>query len=116
MSRVFEDSISLALKRKLGRDPRGLDGLAAPDLGVFDDLLASDIARFGLLFGGDALRRQPLLLGYSSGVNGFARGDFGGVDHAIAGDLQRSDFFVARYSFRRDLAVFENTDGLDELA
>ena len=55
-------------------------------------------------------------MGYSSGFNGFARGDFGGVDHAIAGDLQRSDFFVARYSFRRDLAVFENTDQLDELA
>ena len=92
---------SFALERKLDRDPRHLDRLAPPDLGVLDRLFARDVARSGVLFGGDALGGEPLLLRDAAGLNRFARGDFGGVDRAIAGDLERAHLLVARYPFRR---------------
>ena len=106
---------SLLLQSKLDRDARGLDGLAPPDLGVLDRLLARDVARSRLLLGGDALGGEPLLLRDAVYFDRFARRDLGRVDGAIAGDLQRAHFFVARYFLRGDLAIFQNSHRLDGL-
>ncbi len=79
---------ALAFQRQLGRDTRGLDRLAALDLGVLDRLLAGDVARLGLLLGGDTLGGDAHFLRDAGGFDRFACRDLGGIDRAIAGDLQ----------------------------
>ena len=79
---------ALAFQRQLGRDARGLDRLTALDLGFFDHLLAGDVARFGLLLGGDTFGGDPHILGDAGLLDSLACRDLGGVDCAIAGDLQ----------------------------
>src|ERR1700728_4084934 len=106
----------LALQGKLDRDARGLDGLAPPDLGVLDGLLARYVARFRLLLGGDALRGEAFLLGDAVHLDRFARHDLGRIHGAVAGDLQRSHLFVARYPLGGDFPVLQNANRLDKRA
>jgi len=60
------------------------------------------------LLGGNALRRKPLLLGDAGFFNRLARRNLGGIHRAVAGDLERTHFLIARYSFARDLAILRN--------
>ena len=98
---------ALAFQRQFGSDARGLDRLAALELGVLDRFLAGDVARLGFLLGCDTLGCEPLVLHNAGLLDGFARGDLGGIDRAVAGDLQRAHLLVARYSFAGDLAILE---------
>ena len=100
----------LALERKLGRDPRGLDRLAPLDLGVLDRFLAGDIACPRLLVGSDALGGKPLLLRDPAGLHHLAGGDLGGVDRAVARDLERTHLLVARDALAGELAILGDAD------
>jgi hypothetical protein len=97
----------LALQRQFGGDARRFNRFAALKLGVFDGLLAGDIARLGILLGGNTLRRKPLLLCDAGFFNRLARRNFGGIHRAVAGDLERTHLLIARYSFAGDLAILQ---------
>ncbi len=58
------------------------------NLRVFDRLFAGDIARLGLLFGGNPLGGEPLFLADTGCFGCLPRRDFGGIDCAVAGDLE----------------------------
>ena len=68
-----------------------LDRVAALQLGCLDRLGAIDLEPAGLLLGADALGGDRLLLRNPGRFDGFARGDVGFLDRAVARDLERAN-------------------------
>src|SRR6516165_4417914 len=82
---------ALAFQSEFCDDTRGFDRFTALDLRVLNRSFALDVARFGFLFGGNALDRDLLLLLDASRLHGLARRDFQFFDRAGPGYVECPD-------------------------
>src|SRR3954468_10949663 len=82
---------ALGFQRQFDLDAPPFDRIAPLEFGGLDRFGAVDLEPPGFLFRPDALGSNHLLLGNACRLDGFARGDIGFLDGAVARDFERAN-------------------------